>query len=154
MALPTSAAMAVAREPSEFGYPISWIASIRVMQLTQGVEWALHCCSLLAAVPGLTLPGKRLAEFHGVPEAYLAKHLQALARAGILESVPGARGGYRLARPPAGVTVLEVVEAIDGQDSTFRCTEIRQRGPARLSRAKYAKPCGIRVVMDRADAAW
>ena len=43
----------------------------------------------------------RLAEYHGVPAPYLAKHLQALSRAGIVESSPGPRGGYRLARPAA-----------------------------------------------------
>jgi len=124
------------------------------MQLSQGVEWALHCCTLLGVAPGLTLSGRRLAEFHGVPEAYLAKHLQSLSRAGIVESLPGARGGYRLARAPRDISVLDVVEAIDGRGSTFRCTEIRQRGPAKLPRTKYPKPCGIHALMDRADAAW
>ena len=72
------------------------------MQLGEGVEWALHCCTVLALVPpDRTLPAARLAEFHGVPPAYLAKHLQALAQAGIVESVPGRKGGYRLVRPAA-----------------------------------------------------
>ena len=59
-------------------------------------------------------PGARLAEYHAVPGPYLAKHLQALTRAGVLESVPGPKGGYRLARPADEITMLEVVEAIDG----------------------------------------
>ena len=70
-----------------------------------------------------------------MPSAYLAKHLQALARAGVLETVKGPRGGYRLARPPAEITVLDVVEAIDGDEPAFRCTEIRRRGPSAVPAA-------------------
>jgi DNA-binding IscR family transcriptional regulator len=51
--------------------------------------------------------------------------------------------------------MLEVVEAIDGREPAFSCTEIRRRGPAGgLPSSHYPKPCGIHAVMDRADAAW
>jgi Rrf2 family protein len=125
------------------------------MRISEGVEWALHCCTLLAVVPeGAALPAARLAEYHGVPAAYLAKHLQALAGAGIVESVPGRRGGYRLARRPADVALVEIVDAIEGGETAFRCTEIRRRGPAALARSKYAKPCGIARAMWAAEEAW
>jgi Rrf2 family protein len=125
------------------------------MRLSEGVEWALHCATMLALLPpGVALPSARLAEFHGVPEAYLAKHLQALSRAGVVESVPGPRGGYRLARGADAITVLEVVEAVDGGEPPFRCTEIRQRGPASLPESAYRRRCGIHSVMVRADEAW
>jgi DNA-binding IscR family transcriptional regulator len=46
------------------------------MRLSQGVEWGLHCAALVALLPpDRTLPAARLAEYHGVPGAYLAKHL-------------------------------------------------------------------------------
>lgn len=125
------------------------------MKLGEGVEWAVHSCTLLAlAPPGVALPAARLAEFHGVPPAYLAKHLQQLSAAGIVESTPGRKGGYRLARPPADVTVLEIVEAVEGDERAFRCTEIRQRGPAAVARSQYSPVCGIARVMHRAEAAW
>lgn len=123
--------------------------------MSEGVEWAIHCCTLLAVLPeGETLPAARLAEFHAVPPAYLAKHLQALARAGIVESVSGPRGGYRLGRPAAAVTLLDVVDAVEGGEAPFRCTEIRQRGPASLPRREYRGRCGIARAMDRAEQAW
>ncbi len=125
------------------------------MRLGEGVEWSLHCVTLAAVLPpDQALPAARLAEFHGVAAPYLAKHLQTLARAGILEASAGPRGGYRLARPARAITVLDVVEAIEGSEPSFRCAEIRRRGPAALPAPAYRLPCSIHVVMDRADAAW
>src|SRR5918911_914147 len=116
---------------------------IRIMKLSEGVEWALHCCTVLALVPeDRTLPAARLAEFHGVPTAYLAKHLQALSRAGVIESVPGE------------VTLYDVVSAIEGTAPAFRCTEIRQRGPAGMPAREYRAACIITQAMHRAEAAW
>jgi Rrf2 family protein len=125
------------------------------MRLSDGVEWGVHVCVLLAGLPeDAALPAAKLAEYHGVPAAYLAKHLQALAGAGVLRTVKGARGGYRLARPPAEITVLDVVEAIDGDESAFRCSEIRRRGPMAMPAREYTKACGIHRAFMRADEAW
>ena len=126
------------------------------MKLGDGVEWALHCCGVLGALPQpYTLPAAHLAEYHGVPAAYLAKHLQALSRAGIVESVKGPSGGYRMARPPDEVTVLDVVLAVEGTEPAFTCTEIRQQGPCAVDDPKaYPTPCGIKVAMLQAEKAW
>ena len=125
------------------------------MQLGQGVEWALHCCTLLALVPpDHTLPAARLAEYHGVPPAYLAKHLQAMAQAGIVESIAGRKGGYRLSRPAAEITLIDVIDAVEGGEPAFRCTEIRRRGPAGVGASEYKAPCGIAKAMTRAEDAW
>jgi Rrf2 family protein len=125
------------------------------MQLGQGVEWALHCCTVLALVPpDNALPAARLAEYHGIPPAYLAKHLQALANEGIVESVAGRKGGYRLAKPAHLISLIDVIDAIEGSGPAFRCTEIRRRGPARGTAADYRNPCGIARVMAQAEDAW
>src|SRR5207245_8836293 len=137
------------------GRVLTRIVIIRIMKLSDGVEWALHCCTVLALVPrGSALPAGRLAEFHGVPTAYLAKHLQALSRAGVVESVAGPRGGYRLSRPPDEITLYDIVAAVEGTAPAFRCTEIRQRGPAALPAREYKAACLITQAMHRAAAAW
>ncbi|GCE50911.1 BadM/Rrf2 family transcriptional regulator [Thermosporothrix hazakensis] len=125
------------------------------MRLSEGVEWGIHCTISLAGLPeGATLPTKALAENYGLSETYLAKHLQALANAKILESVPGPKGGYRLARPAEQITLLDIVEAIEGRERVFRCTEIRQRVPVQLPDSLYRMPCEVHVAMLRADRAW
>ncbi len=100
------------------------------------------------------MPAARLAEFHGVAPSYLAKHLQALAQAGIVESLAGRTGGYRLARDAGAITLLDVVLAVEGDDKAFRCTEIRRRGPAAAPAKHYSARCAIAVAMDGAEAAW
>jgi Rrf2 family protein len=125
------------------------------MRLSEGVEWGLHCAVLVAVLPADTpLATGRLAEYHGVPVAYLAKNLQAMSRAGIVAAEPGRGGGYRLARPPTDISVLDVVEAVDGEEPAFRCLEIRRRGPAAVPAREYRTMCGIHRVMVEADEAW
>ena len=127
---------------------------IWVMELPQTVEWAVHCCWLLAQTDGSPVPRRRLAEFFDLPEPYLAKLLKALVADGVLASVPGVNGGYRLARPAAQITVLEVVRAVNGHTAMFHCAEIRQRGPVGLAPDQCRQPCGIARVMYDAELAW
>jgi Rrf2 family protein len=125
------------------------------MHLSEGVEWAAHCATLLAALPsGATLPATRLAEYHDLPGPYLAKSLQSLTRAGIVESTTGRIGGYRLGRPATEISLLDIVQAIEGSETFFRCTEIRRRGPSRVAARAYAPTCGIAGAMWRAEQAW
>lgn len=125
-------------------------------RMSDGVEAALHCALVLAGLePGRVLPGKSLAELHGVSETYLLKHLRSLAAAGVVEAVPGPRGGYRLAHPPECITMLDIVEAIDGRGPAFLCREIRRRGPGKSKdRCAYKTDCFIKTRMLAAEAAW
>ncbi|MEV6169249.1 Rrf2 family transcriptional regulator [Streptomyces sp. NPDC051954] len=121
--------------------------------MSGGVEWALHCCVVLTSVEE-PVPATRLAELHDVSASYLAKQLQALSRAGLVRSVQGKAGGYVLTREPASITVLDVVEAVDGTERAFTCTEIRRRGPFATPAEACTVPCPIARAMTAADAAW
>ncbi len=59
--------------------------------------------------------GRDLAREVGVPPHYLAKVLATLARAGVLSASRGAKGGYRLARPAEEITLLQILEPIEGR---------------------------------------
>ncbi|HEX3779775.1 MAG TPA: Rrf2 family transcriptional regulator [Pseudonocardiaceae bacterium] len=125
------------------------------MKLSQGVEWALHCVVLLSLVPaGASIRREQLAGHYGLPEAYLAKHLQAATRAGILAATSGPKGGYRLAKQATEITMLDIVEAIEGNARPFLCQEIRQQGSAALPASECRGLCLINVAMNKADNAW
>lgn len=122
------------------------------MRLSEGVEWAAHSCTLLAALPdGAALGPGDLAGFFDVPKAYLAKQLQALSKAGILSATRGPSGGYRLARPTDEITLRDIVLAVEGPGPCFRCQEIRRRGPTGQPSRCYAMPCGIARAMWAAE---
>lgn len=124
------------------------------MQMSEGVEWAVHSCLNLAWADRPAIPVAKLAAYHELPTAYLNKQLQALCRHGILASVSGPRGGFRLARTPEQITVLDVVAAVEGPDDPFRCREIRQRGPNGGPPENYREPCAVKQVATAADLAW
>lgn len=91
------------------------------------VEQALHCLLLLVGQDESGLPSTRdLAEFQGVSPSFVAKHFTKLKKAGIVLSVEGVKGGFRLGRPPSDISVLDVVDAIEGKKPLFQCREIRQ----------------------------
>jgi Rrf2 family protein len=83
-----------------------------MMNLSRASAYALTY--LARERPGRLVPAYEVAREEGLPERFLLKALRPLARAGILRSNRGPSGGYALARDPKDVTLLEVVEAVDG----------------------------------------
>ncbi len=125
------------------------------MILKNQVEWALHCCAVLAGLPpGKYVSTKALAEFHGVPKEYLSKALQALSQQQLVESTLGPSGGYRLARAPGEISFLDIVEAVEGKAPTFACSEIRKNNPCLPPKYRAVKTCAVARVMWEADEAW
>ncbi|MEM7702291.1 MAG: Rrf2 family transcriptional regulator [Pseudomonadota bacterium] len=125
------------------------------MQLGKGVEWTTHICTILALVPeGKGINVDALADHFEVPSAYLAKQMQLLRRAGIVQSVRGKRGGYRLAKSVDAITLLDIVRAIEGSMPAFRCTEIRQNGPCGLKPKDCKRPCEIASAFAKAEVAY
>lgn len=125
------------------------------MKLGDGVEQAIHSVGMLAGLSESgVLSAAALAEFHGVSTSYLLKHLQSLSNAGIVATVPGPKGGYRLARATDRITLLDIVLAVEGPQPAFRCAEIRQRGPNPLPGRYFTKPCGINAAMLKAEKAY
>ncbi len=85
------------------------------MKLSRASSYALHAVVHMAAENvERPLASHDIARAHGIPERFLLKVLKPLVSAQVLRSVKGPNGGYRLARPAAKITLLEVVEAVDG----------------------------------------
>jgi len=115
----------------------------------------LHCVTSLALLErGRAASAAQLAEHYDVPAAYLAKQLKALVRAGVLSATTGPSGGFRLARPAEQVTLLNVVEAVDGASSFYVCREIRQRGRGAAPPEQCRRTCALAARMAEAEAAW
>jgi Rrf2 family protein len=85
------------------------------MKLSHSSAYALHALAHIAKLPPDRLaPSHVVAQAQGIPEPFLLKVLKPLVSAGLLRSARGLNGGYRLARPAKAITLLEVVEAVDG----------------------------------------
>ncbi len=85
-------------------------------------EYAIRALThLVGRAPGSLTRAGAIAEAEGIPLPLLGKTLQELARAGILRSSRGPKGGYTLAYRPEDVTLLEIKEAIDGASDLTRC---------------------------------
>ncbi len=92
------------------------------MELTRKGDYAIRVVLDLAAYPSGTVVGlQEVGKRQGIPPAYLFKIVQALASAGLVRTFRGVRGGARLERPPAEVTLRHVIEAVEGPIFLNRC---------------------------------
>lgn len=94
-----------------------------------GVEYGIHCLIFLVGDGGETREAsvRDLAELQGVPLDYLAKIFTKLAKSKLVVATEGVRGGFKLSRPSDEISLLDIVNAIDGQKLIFDCREIRGR---------------------------
>ncbi|AFC30881.1 hypothetical protein PM3016_4099 [Paenibacillus mucilaginosus 3016] len=93
------------------------------MKYSQATDYALHAMLyLVAAAPEKPVGVQFLAEKLGVSQTYLSKMMSKLVKAGLIHSVPGAHGGYRLKRSLEEISFLDVIHAIEGTASFFECS--------------------------------
>ncbi|WP_412029901.1 Rrf2 family transcriptional regulator [Deinococcus yunweiensis] len=123
--------------------------------MSDAVEWALHATTTLALLPAdAALPARALAQYLGVSESYLLKNLKLLAQTGILRSLSGPKGGYQLGRAPGDITLLEVVQAIEGTAPVFTCANVRENVPFPCPPGSFRDACAIRAAMATAQRAY
>lgn len=85
------------------------------MQITRQADYAVRAVLYLAQLgPDRRAATSQIAEEQQIPPSFLAKIVSQLSVAGLLQTSRGARGGVSLARNPDEISLLEVVEAIDG----------------------------------------
>jgi Rrf2 family protein len=105
------------------------------MMLTKAGEYAVRCMLFLASahqsapaesrqghVSGVDVVARKdITEAMAIPGPFLAKIVKNLARAGMIQIVQGARGGYRLLKPASEITLLEIIEAVEGEIFLNEC---------------------------------
>jgi Rrf2 family protein len=109
-----------------------------MLRLSKKADYALMAMKHLAThADGASASAREIAAAYDIPVELMAKILQRLARSGLVLSLQGTRGGYRLARGTAQITVADIIQAIDGPLTVTACsTEAENCG-------QYSK-CNVR----------
>jgi Rrf2 family transcriptional regulator, cysteine metabolism repressor len=112
------------------------------MKFGVGVDYSLKALLMLAERYGTNSPVRveEIADAQNIPENYLRRLLIELKRGGLVASQKGPSGGYMLARPPARITMADVVEIIEGDYSPVECLEDSS------SMCPREAPCAMRDV--------
>lgn len=114
------------------------------MKITAQEEYGLRCLLQLARVPeGQLVSVKEIGAKEGLSNAYVEKLLRLLAKAGLVHSVRGVKGGYVLNRPASQVTLGEVVRALGTIEST---SHICQSFTGNQQVCVHFSDCGIRSI--------
>jgi Rrf2 family protein len=92
-----------------------------MMSLSQTVGYAVHALGYVANSEGKLCLIRDIAQRTGIPKPYLAKITNQLSRKGVLAAKRGYRGGIFLARAPEDVSLLEIVQAIEGENWIGQC---------------------------------
>ncbi len=93
------------------------------MQITRQADYAIRAMLFLAKLePSERAATSQIANVQKIPPSFLAKIISQLSIAGLIHTSRGARGGVLLSRSASSITLLEVVEAIDGPISLNECT--------------------------------
>jgi len=94
-----------------------------MLRLSKKADYALMAMKHLALRRDRgSSSAREIAEQYGIPVELMAKVLQRLVRRGLLASHQGTHGGYQLARPPAMISVADVIQAIDGPVTVTACS--------------------------------
>ena len=114
------------------------------MRLNQATDYAFRAVLYLSRLaPEEKAEAQSIAASEEIPMRFLLKIISLLTQAGIIKSFRGTGGGYALARLPVAITMLDVVEAVEGPICINRCLI----NPAYCSK-KWAARCGVHRVLD------
>lgn len=91
------------------------------MQLNQATDYAFRVVLHLAGATDHIVSGQIIADRQNIPPQFLQKIMRSLTQAGLVRSHRGAEGGYELVRPAGTITLLNVIEAMEGAVCLNRC---------------------------------
>jgi Rrf2 family protein len=117
------------------------------LELTKRTDYAVRAMVALARHPDETLSSTDMAAQTQIPVRFVTQVMAHLVRAGLVRGVIGRSGGYRLSAAPDSVSVLAIVEAVEGDTRRQRCA--LRGGPCQRT-----APCEIHAVLAGARAAF
>jgi Rrf2 family protein len=91
------------------------------MQITRQTDYAIRCVLYLSRMREHFLVVDDIAIVMDIPKSFLAKILQRLVKSGVVKSSRGIKGGFQLAKTPRQISLLDVIEAIQGPAGMNRC---------------------------------
>ena len=91
------------------------------LELTRRTDYAVRAALVLARTPGETVSGSEIARQTQIPVRFVTHVMTSLVRGGLVSAVIGRSGGYRLNDAPDSVTVLAIVEAVEGMPRRTQC---------------------------------
>lgn len=97
------------------------------MLITRETDYAVRCVLYLAQKPDQRTIVDEIAQRMHIPKQYLSKILQRLVREGIVESVRGIKGGYRLLKPPKEISLMDIMGTIQGTVPVNVCALDKRR---------------------------
>jgi Rrf2 family protein len=93
-----------------------------IMQITHQADYAIRTMFYLSRLsPNQKVATSQIAEDYKIPPSFLTKIISQLSIAGLIHTARGARGGVTLARTPEDISVLDVLQAIDGPVALNEC---------------------------------
>ena len=91
------------------------------MEITRETDYAIRCVLYLSGTKEAVIMADEISRAMSVPKSFLAKILQKLTKAGVVTSFRGVKGGFRLAKKPQQISLLDIIEAIEGPAAMNRC---------------------------------
>lgn len=114
------------------------------MRITRAGEYAVRCILYMSGKEkNQIISRKEISTEMDIPDQFLGKIAQQLARSGFLEIIQGAKGGYRLFMRPEKMTLLDVVEAVSGEIFLNDCI----MNPGSCKRSSF---CAVNAVWEKA----
>jgi len=96
------------------------------MQVSRELDYSVRAMVVLSAVDREILSKRAIASKFKIPVNFLALILPKLVRSGLVESLPGPKGGYRLAKPASKISLYDVVLAIEDEVAFNRCLDSKR----------------------------
>lgn len=120
-----------------------------MLALTKKVDYGIIAMSWLAGAPGRTCSAAEMARRFRLPQFLLANIMKELTGSGLVESIRGVHGGYRLAKDPLTITLADMVCVLESEEKIALADCVAADGTPRESNCRIAETCPVKRPIKR-----